>query len=117
MRIKGASIRPALVSLQRACVPCLRELAGEGIRLPRCQAFGIIVVHEALQQTEPTSFIALVSGRPKAILVGGYAQLRPSVRNISLAINFGLSRFEVLYMRKREAPGNAVLQLEYYKCF
>lgn len=47
--------------------------------MARRQDFDVVFVNEASQQTEPASFMTLISSGPKAIFVGGYVQLRLSV--------------------------------------
>ncbi|QPC63300.1 hypothetical protein HYE67_005531 [Fusarium culmorum] len=70
---------------------------GAGIGLLRSEFFDIVIVDEASQQTEPSSLVPLVKGCSKAILVGDHVQLRPTVQQTSLALEFDVSRFERLY--------------------
>ncbi|CEF83201.1 hypothetical protein FGSG_09076 [Fusarium graminearum PH-1] len=70
---------------------------GAGIGLLRSEFFDIVIVDEASQQTEPSSLVPLVKGCSKAILVGDHVQLRPTVQQTSLALDFDVSLFERLY--------------------
>ncbi|KAG7287377.1 hypothetical protein NEMBOFW57_006888 [Staphylotrichum longicolle] len=70
---------------------------GSGLGLLRSQVFDIVIVDEASQQTEPASLVPLVKGCQKAILVGDHVQLRPTVHQHSLALEFDKSLFERLF--------------------
>jgi regulator of nonsense transcripts 1 len=70
---------------------------GAGIGLLRSEHFDIVVIDEASQQTEPSSLVPLVKGCSKAILVGDHVQLRPTVNQTALALDFDVSLFERLY--------------------
>ncbi|KAG8358760.1 hypothetical protein FVEN_g3747 [Fusarium venenatum] len=74
---------------------------GAGIGLLRLEIFDIVIVDEASQQTEPSSLVPLVKGCSKAILVGDHVQLRPTVQQTSLALDFDVSLFERLYTEAR----------------
>jgi regulator of nonsense transcripts 1 len=70
---------------------------GDGTRdLGKMNLFDIVIVDEASQQTEPESLVPLVKGCEKAILVGDHVQLRPTVHQHSLAMEFDKSLFERL---------------------
>ncbi|KAF4959413.1 hypothetical protein FSARC_10738 [Fusarium sarcochroum] len=77
---------------------------GAGIGLLRSGYFNIVIIDEASQQTEPSSLVPLVKGCSKAILVGDHVQLRPTVNQTALALDFDVSLFERLYT---EADGSA----------
>lgn len=85
---------------------------GAGLGLLRDQLFETVIVDEASQQTEPASLVPLVKGCEKAILVGDHVQLRPTVQNIALALNFDISLFERLYTRDGVTPGMAKVMLD-----
>lgn len=70
---------------------------GAGIGLLRSEYFDIVIVDEASQQTEPGALVPLVKGCSKAILVGDHVQLRPTVNQTALALDFDVSLFERLY--------------------
>ncbi|OBS20006.1 hypothetical protein FPOA_11728 [Fusarium poae] len=76
---------------------------GAGIGLLRSQFYDIVIVDEASQQTEPSSLVPLVKGCSKAILVGDHVQLRPTVQQTSLALDFDVSLFERLYTEARDS--------------
>lgn len=78
---------------------------GAGIGLLRSENFDIVIVDEASQQTEPSSLVPLVKGCSRAILVGDHVQLRPTVSQTALALDFDVSLFERLYT-KPDLPGN-----------
>jgi regulator of nonsense transcripts 1 len=78
--------------------------SGAGIGLLRSEQFGIVIVDEASQQTEPSSLIPLVKGCSQAILVGDHVQLRPTINQTALALDFDVSLFERLYTK---ADGSA----------
>lgn len=81
----------------KACAIAFTTCIGAGIGLLRSQSFDIVVIDEASQQTEPASLVPLVKGCSKAILVGDHVQLRPTVQQIALAMDFDVSLFERLY--------------------
>ncbi|GAB1319470.1 hypothetical protein MFIFM68171_09680 [Madurella fahalii] len=70
---------------------------GAGLGLLRSQIFDTVIVDEASQQTEPASLVPLVKGCEKAILVGDHVQLRPTVHQNSLVMEFDKSLFERLF--------------------
>lgn len=72
---------------------------GAGIGLLRTQDFDFVIVDEASQQTEPASLVPLVKGCCKAVLVGDHVQLRPTVGQSALALEFDVSLFERLFTR------------------
>jgi regulator of nonsense transcripts 1 len=79
--------------------------SGAGIGLLRSEQFDIVIVDEASQQTEPSSLIPLVKGCSQAILVGDHVQLRPTINQTALALDFDVSLFERLYTKE---DGSAV---------
>ncbi|KAH0496869.1 hypothetical protein TgHK011_004213 [Trichoderma gracile] len=85
---------------------------GAGLGLLRDQTFDAVIVDEASQQTEPASLVPLVKGCQKAILVGDHVQLRPTVQNIALALNFDVSLFERLYTRQGTTRGMVKVMLD-----
>ncbi|KAL6881236.1 RNA dependent RNA polymerase domain-containing protein [Trichoderma novae-zelandiae] len=85
---------------------------GAGLGLLRDQVFDTVVVDEASQQTEPASLVPLVKGCQKAILVGDHVQLRPTVQNMALALNFDVSLFERLYTRQGTTKGMTKVMLD-----
>ncbi|EGR51723.1 Hypothetical protein TRIREDRAFT_55637 [Trichoderma reesei QM6a] len=85
---------------------------GAGLGLLRDQFFDTVIVDEASQQTEPASLVPLIKGCQKAILVGDHVQLRPTVQNIALALNFDVSLFERLYTRQEMTRGMEKVMLD-----
>ncbi|KAL6698126.1 P-loop containing nucleoside triphosphate hydrolase protein [Trichoderma pleuroticola] len=85
---------------------------GAGLGLLRDQVFDTVIVDEASQQTEPASLVPLAKGCEKAILVGDHVQLRPTVQNIALALDFDVSLFERLYTRDRTTPNMVKVMLD-----
>ncbi|KAK0764238.1 hypothetical protein N5P37_003635 [Trichoderma harzianum] len=85
---------------------------GAGLGLVRDQVFDTVIVDEASQQTEPASLVPLAKGCEKAILVGDHVQLRPTVQNIALALDFDVSLFERLYTRDRTTPNMVKVMLD-----
>ncbi|KAF5579291.1 NAM7-nonsense-mediated mRNA decay [Fusarium pseudocircinatum] len=79
---------------------------GAGIGLIRSEFFDIVIVDEASQQTEPSSIVPLVKGCSQAILVGDHVQLRPTVNQTALALDFDVSLFERLYTEAKDSKGN-----------
>nr|RBQ95109.1 hypothetical protein FVER53263_05746 [Fusarium verticillioides] len=79
---------------------------GSGIGLIRSEYFDIVIVDEASQQTEPSSIVPLVKGCSQAILVGDHVQLRPTVNQTALALDFDVSLFERLYTDAKDPKGN-----------
>ncbi|KAF5577511.1 NAM7-nonsense-mediated mRNA decay [Fusarium pseudoanthophilum] len=79
---------------------------GAGIGLIRSEFFDIVIVDEASQQTEPSSIVPLVKGCSQAILVGDHVQLRPTVNQTALALDFDVSLFERLYTEAKDSRGN-----------
>ncbi|KAF4447211.1 hypothetical protein F53441_9259 [Fusarium austroafricanum] len=78
--------------------------SGAGIGLLRSELFDIVIVDEASQQTEPSSLVPLVKGCSQAILVGDHVQLRPTVQQTALALDFDVSLFERLYTEAKGSP-------------
>ncbi|RKK65424.1 hypothetical protein BFJ69_g16292 [Fusarium oxysporum] len=74
---------------------------GAGIGLLRLEQFDTVIVDEASQQTEPSSLVPLVKGCSRAILVGDHVQLRPTVNQTALALDFDVSLFERLYTKAK----------------
>ncbi|UKZ47230.1 hypothetical protein TrVGV298_001446 [Trichoderma virens] len=85
---------------------------GAGLGLLRDQVFDTVIVDEASQQTEPASLVPLAKGCQKAILVGDHVQLRPTVQNIALALDFDVSLFERLYTRDGTTPNMVRVMLD-----
>ncbi|RYC88133.1 hypothetical protein BFJ63_vAg8991 [Fusarium oxysporum f. sp. narcissi] len=83
---------------------------GAGIGLIRSEFFDIVTVDEASQQTEPSSLVPLVKGCSQAILVGDHVQLRPTVNQTALALDFNVSLFERLYTKVKHSKGNGGLR-------
>ncbi|KAI8710491.1 AAA domain-containing protein [Fusarium sp. LHS14.1] len=83
---------------------------GAGIGLLRSEHFDIVIVDEASQQTEPSSLVPLVKGCSKAILVGDHVQLRPTVNQTALALDFDVSLFERLYTKADVSAGEGGLK-------
>lgn len=70
---------------------------GAGLGLLRGQDFGIVIIDEASQQTEPASLVPLTKGCQKAVLVGDHLQLRPTVGQLAQSLEFDVSLFERLW--------------------
>ncbi|EXK82892.1 hypothetical protein FOQG_12852 [Fusarium oxysporum f. sp. raphani 54005] len=83
---------------------------GAGIGLNCSEFFDIVTVDEASQQTEPSSLVPLVKGCSQATLVGDYVQLRPTVNQTALALDFDISLFERLYTKVKHSKGNVGLR-------
>ncbi|KAF5566717.1 NAM7-nonsense-mediated mRNA decay [Fusarium phyllophilum] len=83
---------------------------GAGIGLIRSEFFDIVIVDEASQQTEPSSIVPLVKGCLQAILVGDHVQLRPTVNQTALALEFDVSLFERLYTGARHSKDEGGLR-------
>jgi len=77
---------------------------GAGLGLLREEKFGVVVIDEASQQTEPASLVPLVKGCQKAILVGDHVQLRATVQQHAVLQQYDVSLFERLYTRQRQPP-------------
>lgn len=84
--------------------------SGAGIGLLRSEQFDIVIVDEASQQTEPSSLIPLVKGCSHAILVGDHVQLRPTINQTALALDFDVSLFERLYTKVDGSAGDSGLK-------
>ncbi|KAF4956901.1 hypothetical protein FGADI_3504 [Fusarium gaditjirri] len=83
---------------------------GSGIGLIRSEFFDIVIVDEASQQTEPSSLVPLVKGCSQAILVGDHVQLRPTVNQTALVLDFDVSLFERLYVGAKNSRYNVGLK-------
>ncbi|ENH72289.1 Regulator of nonsense transcripts 1 [Fusarium oxysporum f. sp. cubense race 1] len=83
---------------------------GAGIGLNCSEFFDIVTVDEASQQTEPSSLVPLVKGCSQATLVGDHVQLRPTVNQTALALDFDISLFERLYTKVKYSKGNVGLR-------
>jgi regulator of nonsense transcripts 1 len=93
------------------CQLIFTTCSGAGLGLLRKERFQIVIVDEASQQTEPASLVPLVKGCVKAIMVGDHSQLRPTVQQLTLALDFDVSLFERLYTGP-PTPGLRKLMLE-----
>ncbi|KAI7767100.1 hypothetical protein LZL87_012386 [Fusarium oxysporum] len=83
---------------------------GAGIGLMRSKFFDIVIVDEASQQTEPSSLVPLVKGCSQAVLVEDHVQLRPTVNQTALALDFDVSLFERLYTKAKHSNSNRGLR-------
>lgn len=81
----------------KACGIAFTTCIGAGLGLLRSESFEVVIVDEASQQSEPASLVPLVKGCSKAILVGDHVQLRPTVQQHALLVDFDVSLFERLY--------------------
>ncbi|KAI0090847.1 putative restrictase [Irpex rosettiformis] len=70
---------------------------GAGLGIIRKTNFGIVLIDEASQITEPAAMIPLVKECHTAVMVGDHVQLRPTVRPMGKALEFDRSLFERLY--------------------
>ncbi|KAG8960959.1 hypothetical protein FRC03_005942 [Tulasnella sp. 419] len=70
---------------------------GAGLGVLRKIDFGLVIIDEASQVTEPDSLIPLVKGCKQAVLVGDHVQLRPTVQPFGKALQFDVSLMERLY--------------------
>jgi superfamily I DNA and/or RNA helicase len=75
---------------------------GAGLGLLRDEEFGIAIVDEASQQTEPASLVPLIKGCQKVILVGDHVQLRATVQQHAVLQEYDVSLFERLYKREQQ---------------
>ncbi|KAK4144578.1 RNA dependent RNA polymerase-domain-containing protein [Dichotomopilus funicola] len=92
----------------QACGIIFTTCIGAGLGLLRDQVFDIVIVDEASQQTEPASLVPLVKGCEKAVLVGDHVQLRPTVTQPALGMEFDKSLFERLF--NQPSPGDGKTQ-------
>jgi superfamily I DNA and/or RNA helicase len=74
---------------------------GAGLGLLREEEFGIAIIDEASQQTEPASLVPLVKGCHRVILVGDHVQLRATVQQHAVLQGYDVSLFERLYKRQQ----------------
>ncbi|KAK3937348.1 RNA dependent RNA polymerase-domain-containing protein [Diplogelasinospora grovesii] len=86
---------------------------GAGLGLLRSLTFDIVFVDEASQQTEPASLVPLVKECTKAILVGDHIQLRPTVQQLSLLVDFDVSLFERLFTGPEGSGSRLMLDTQY----
>src|SRR5690606_4899407 len=93
----------------KGCGIIFTTCIGAGLGLLRREVFDIVIVDEASQQTEPASLVPLVKGCEKAILVGDHVQLRPTVHQHSLAMEFDKSLFERLFTEVKGPDNHSVL--------
>jgi regulator of nonsense transcripts 1 len=111
--IAGQEIYASPVAVRQAkqkiknCQIAFTTCIGAGLGLLRAQRFDIVIIDEASQQTEPASLVPLVKGCSKAILVGDHVQLRPTVQQIALTMDFDVSLFERLYTSDATGIGQA----------
>jgi regulator of nonsense transcripts 1 len=88
--------------------------AGAGLGLLRTESFGVVLVDEASQQTEPATLIPLVKGCSRAILVGDHVQLRATVQKNAILTGFDVSLFERHYnMPERQGVAKVMLDTQY----
>lgn len=102
-----AALDQARERVQR-CGIVFTTCIGSGLGLLRSQSFDIVIVDEASQQTEAASLVPLVKGCKKAILVGDHVQLRPTVHQNAIAMEFDKSLFERLFVQPTEEPQSQV---------
>ena len=84
----------------KQCRMVFMTCIGSGLGLLRSEDFDIVIIDEASQQTEPASLVPLVKGCMKAVLVGDHVQLRPTVQQVALLVQFDVSLFERLYSQE-----------------
>lgn len=111
----SASRSQAVKRIQQARL-IFTTCAGAGLGLLRNEAFQIVIIDEASQQTEPLSLIPLTKGCQKAILVGDHVQLRATVRKYAKTLDFDISLFERLYTNGNIPGGQlrrVMLDLQY----
>ncbi|KAK8137438.1 hypothetical protein PG984_002931 [Apiospora sp. TS-2023a] len=93
----------------RSCRIAFTTCIGAGIGLLRARSeqdnFGIVIIDEASQQTEPASLVPLTKGCRRAVLVGDHVQLRPTVQPVTAALGYDVSLFERLYTSTRSGSG------------
>lgn len=88
--------------------------AGAGLGLLRPEEFGIVIVDEASQITEPGTLIPLTKGCQRAVLVGDHVQLRSTVQRHAALTGFDISLFERLYTSPdREDVAKVMLDTQY----
>ncbi|KAF2653644.1 hypothetical protein K491DRAFT_508275 [Lophiostoma macrostomum CBS 122681] len=88
--------------------------AGAGLGLLRKEAFDVVLVDEASQQTEPATLIPLVKGCSRASLVGDHVQLRATVQKNAILTGFDVSLFERHYnMPERKGVAKVMLDTQY----
>ncbi|PPQ66641.1 hypothetical protein CVT24_006933 [Panaeolus cyanescens] len=73
--------------------------AGAGLGILRKVDFGVALIDEASQITEPCTLIPLVKGIQRAVVVGDHVQLRPTVRPMAKALEYDVSLLERLYTK------------------
>jgi superfamily I DNA and/or RNA helicase len=86
----------------RECRLIFTTCIGAALGLLREEEFGVVIIDEASQQTEPASLVPLVKGCRKAILVGDHVQLRATVQQHAVLQQYDVSLFERLYTRQRQ---------------
>lgn len=96
----------------KACQIIFTTCIGAGLGLLRSELFEIVIVDEASQQTEPASLVPLVKGCSKAILVGDHVQLRPTVQQHAMLVDFDVSLFERLYTSMADCTAVKKLMLD-----
>jgi superfamily I DNA and/or RNA helicase len=72
----------------------------------RSEYFDTVIIDEASQQTEAASLVPLVKGCQKAILVGDHVQLRPTIQQHAVVVQFDVSLFGRLY-KQQLPPGGS----------
>jgi superfamily I DNA and/or RNA helicase len=88
----------------RECQLIFTTCIGAALGLLREEKFGVVIIDEASQQTEPASLVPLVKGCRRAILVGDHVQLRATVQQHAVLQQYDVSLFERLYTRQRQPP-------------
>ncbi|KAF2878599.1 RNA dependent RNA polymerase-domain-containing protein [Massariosphaeria phaeospora] len=87
---------------------------GASLGLLRTENFGVVLVDEASQQTEPATLVPLVKGCSRAILVGDHVQLRATVQKNAVLTGYDISLFERHYnLPERKGVAKAMLDTQY----
>lgn len=88
--------------------------AGAALGLLRSEEFGIVIVDEASQITEPGTLIPLTKGCQRAVLVGDHVQLRATVQKSAVLTGHDISLFERLYTTPdRDDVAKVMLDTQY----
>jgi superfamily I DNA and/or RNA helicase len=87
---------------------------GAGLGLLRTEDFGVVIVDEASQITEPGTLVPLAKGCKRAVLVGDHVQLRATVQRSAVLTSFDMSLFERLYTAPdRKGVAKVMLDTQY----